>query len=55
MEVKLEAQSGLGLGNALYPSFEDISGQGGLQRGQAGGEALLWPIWSSCVLSQGCS
>lgn len=33
MEVKLEAQSGLELGNALYPSFQDISGQGWLQEG----------------------
>lgn len=41
MEVKLEARSGLELGNALYPSFQDISGYGSvLQRGQAGGVAL---------------
>lgn len=33
MEVKLEAQSELELGNALYPSFQDISGQGWLQEG----------------------
>lgn len=33
MEVKLEAQAELELGNALYPSFQDISGQGWLQEG----------------------
>lgn len=33
MEVKLEAQAGLELGNALCPSFQDISGQGWLQEG----------------------
>lgn len=51
MEVKLEARSGLELGNALYPSFQDISGLGRLQRGQAGGEALPWFLWSFRALN----
>lgn len=56
MEVKLEAQSGLELGNALYPSFQDIGGQGVLRRGQAWGRSravvplvpLLWAKKHGC-------
>lgn len=56
MEVKLEARSGLELGNALFPPFQDVSGPGRLQRGQAGGEALFWSLWwSFCELSMAAS